>query len=215
MRVQSVTQSPFYRVLHFVTDSFRVYGTVMTNKIQNVGYKRISSVDQNSARQLDGVELDRIFEDKISGKNIIDRLGLAECIKYVRAGDVLHVHSMDRLARNLKDLLSLVERLNKDGVTVQFHKENLKFEPNQSNPFNLMMLSVIGACAEFERNMIKERQREGIKIAIESGTKFGAAQKLNDDQIKAIKAQIVAGASVTTLAKTYDVSRQTIYRMIK
>jgi len=187
----------------------------MTNKIQNVGYKRISSVDQNSARQLDGVELDRIFEDKISGKNIIDRVGLAECIKYVRAGDVLHVHSMDRLARNLKDLLSLVEQLNNDGVTVQFHKENLKFEPNQSNPFNIMMLSVIGACAEFERNMIKERQKEGIKIALENGTKFGAVQKLDDDQVKSIKAQIAAGASVTTLAKTYDVSRQTIYRMIK
>jgi len=187
----------------------------MTNKIQHVGYKRISSVDQNTARQLDGVELDRIFEDKISGKNITDRAGLAECIKYIRADDTLHVHSMDRLARNLKDLLSLVEQLNKDGVTVQFHKENLKFEPNQSNPFNLMMLSVIGACAEFERNMIKERQKEGIKIALEQGVKFGATQKLDDDQIKAIKSQIEVGASVTTLAKQYDVSRQTIYRMIK
>lgn len=187
----------------------------MANKHQNVGYKRISSVDQNTARQLDGIELDRIFEDKISGKNIVDRVGLAECIKYVRTGDVLHVHSMDRLARNLKDLLSLVEQLNKDGVTVQFHKENLKFEPDNTNPFNLMMLSVIGACAEFERNMIKERQREGIKIAKQQGVKFGAVQKLNDEQVKAIKAQIEAGASVTTLAKTFDVSRQTIYRMIK
>lgn len=187
----------------------------MANKHQNVGYKRISSVDQNTARQLDGIELDRIFEDKVSGKNITDRLGLAECIKYVRAGDVLHVHSMDRLARNLKDLLSLVEQLNGDGVTVQFHKENLKFEPDNSNPFNLMMLSVIGACAEFERNMIKERQREGIKIAKQAGVKFGVDKKLDDAQIKAIKSQIEAGASVTTIAKQYDVSRQTIYRMIK
>jgi DNA invertase Pin-like site-specific DNA recombinase len=187
---------------------------IMTNdRIQNVGYKRISSADQNTARQLDGVELQRVFEDKISGKNITDRKGLAECVDYVRAGDVLHVHSMDRLARNLKDLLTLVEQLNTKGVTVYFHKENLKFEPDSVNPFNVMMLSVIGACAEFERNMIKERQKEGIAVALKSGVKFGASKKLNDQQAAEIKAELARGETVTSLSKHYGVSRQTIYRL--
>lgn len=183
------------------------------NKVQNVGYKRVSSADQNTARQLEGVELNKVFEDKISGKNVADRKELGECLDYVRTGDVLHVHSMDRLARNLKDLLTLVEQLNSKGVTVQFHKENLSFAPDSINPFNVMMLSVIGACAEFERNMIKERQKEGIAVALKNGVKFGAAKKLDDKQAAEIKAQLLAGASVTTLARNYGVSRQTVYRL--
>jgi DNA invertase Pin-like site-specific DNA recombinase len=181
----------------------------------NVGYVRVSSTGQNTDRQLDGIQLDEVFTEKVSGGSTEKRIELQRCIAWVREGDTLHIHSIDRLARNLSDLQGIVERLNNKGVTVKFHKECLTFEGGQGNPMNTLMLQVIGAIAEFEKALIKERQREGIDKALQKGVKFGIDKKLDATQIKAIKAQIEAGASVTTLAKTYEVSRQTIYRMIK
>ena len=179
-----------------------------------IGYVRVSSNSQNTDRQLDGIKLDKTFTEKQSGKSASDRLELQNCIDYVREGDTLHVHSIDRLARNLADLQVLVERINAKGTTVSFHKENLTFNANSSNPMNKLMFQMLGAFAEFERSIIKERQREGIEKALEKGIKFGAKPKFTDDQITDIKTRHIAGISVAVIAKEFNASRQTIYTML-
>jgi DNA invertase Pin-like site-specific DNA recombinase len=126
---------------------------------QRIGYQRVSTVDQNTARQLDGVELDKVFTDRASGRDI-KRPELARALDYVRDGDTLVVHSMDRLARNLEDLRRMVRELTSSGVKVEFVKESLTFAGDDS-PMNTLLLSMLGAVAEFERSMILERQREG------------------------------------------------------
>ncbi|WBA79921.1 recombinase family protein [Endozoicomonas sp. GU-1] len=126
-------------------------------KGQNVGYIRVSSIDQNTSRQLDGIELDTTFEEHCSGRDI-NRPQLKACLPHLRQGDRLHVHSIDRLARSLKGLQSLVEDLTEHGISIQFHKENLVFT-GDSNPMHKLMFQMMGAFAEFERSMIRERQQ--------------------------------------------------------
>ena len=114
---------------------------------KRIGYIRVSSVDQNQARQLDGVELDKTFKDKASGKDV-NRPQLQAALEYLRDGDILIVHSMDRLARNLDDLRKLVLDLTKRGVVVEFVKEHLTFTA-EDNAMSRLLLSVMGAFAEF------------------------------------------------------------------
>ncbi|CPX57571.1 site-specific recombinase PinR [Mycobacteroides abscessus] len=176
---------------------------------QRIGYLRVSTVDQNTDRQLDGVELDKTFTDKASGKNT-DRPELARAVDYAREGDTLVVHSMDRLARNLDDLRRLVRELTGQGVKVEFVKENLTFAGDDS-PMNTLLLSMLGAVAEFERSMILERQREGIAIAKAAGKYKGRKASLTDDQASELRARLTAGESPTALAREYGISRQTVY----
>ena len=143
---------------------------------QRIGYQRVSTVDQNTDRQLDGVELDKVFTDKASGKDA-NRPELHVRIEYVRDGDTLVVHSMDRLARNLEDLRRIVRELTGQGVRVEFVKENLTFAGDDS-PMNTLLLSMLGAVAEFERSMILERQREGIALAKAAGKYKGRKASL-------------------------------------
>ena len=181
---------------------------------QTVGYIRVSSVDQNTARQLDGMELDRIFEDKASGKDM-NRPALKEMISFVRAGDTVQVHSIDRLARNLVDLRNLVTQLNAKGVTVSFLKDGLTFTADQANPASDLMLHMMGAFAEFERAMIRERQREGIAIAKAAGKSTGRPTSLTPQQAAEIKIRAAAGESKTALATEFGVSRATLYGILK
>ena len=116
---------------------------------KNIGYIRVSSIDQNTARQLEGVTLDKTFIDTCSGKDT-RRPGLMACLDYVREGDTLHVHSIDRLARNLQDLLHIIESLKQRAVAVVFHKEGLTFSGKEA-PFQKLQLQIIGAVAQFER----------------------------------------------------------------
>jgi DNA invertase Pin-like site-specific DNA recombinase len=176
---------------------------------QRVGYKRVSTVDQNTERQLDGVELDKVFTDKASGKNT-DRPELVRALDYVREGDTLVVHSMDRLARNLEDLRRLVRELTGQGVRVEFIKENLTFAGDDS-PMNTLLLSMLGAVAEFERSMILERQREGIALAKAAGKYRGRKAALTAEQADELRARLAAGESVTAVAKDFGISRQTVY----
>ncbi len=182
-------------------------------KGQNVGYIRVSSIDQNTSRQLDGIELDTVFEDHCSGKDT-NRPQLQSCMRHLRSGDRLHVHSIDRLARNLKDLQSMVEALTEQGISIQFHKENLVFT-NDSSPMNRLMLQMMGAFAEFERSMIRERQREGIAAARKQGKQIGANKKLTPDQISDLAKRVKAGEQKKKLAAEYGVSRQTVYNTLK
>ncbi|MBX7435529.1 recombinase family protein [Mycobacterium sp. Y57] len=176
---------------------------------QRVGYQRVSTVDQNTDRQLDGVELDKVFTDKASGKDT-QRPQLAACLEYVREGDTLVVHSMDRLARNLEDLLRLVRELTGQGVKVEFVKENLTFAGDDS-AMNTLLLSMLGAVAAFERSMILERQREGIVLAKAAGKYKGRKAALTAGQANELRARLAAGESVTALARDFGISRQTVY----
>jgi len=176
---------------------------------QRVGYQRVSTIDQNTDRQLDGVDLEKIFTDKASGKDT-QRPQLAACLDYVRDGDTLVVHSMDRLARNLEDLRRLVRELTGQGVKVEFVKENLVFAGDDS-PMNTLLLSMLGAVAEFERSMILERQREGIALAKAAGKYKGRRASLSQTQAGELRERLAKGESVTALATEYGVSRQTVY----
>lgn len=178
-----------------------------------VGYIRVSTLDQRTDRQLEGIELDRVFEDRVSGKNMKDRPQLAELIKYVREGDEVFVHSMDRLARNLEDLLQIVRTLTDKGVKISFLKENLSFDPDQAAaPMSKLILSVMGAVAEFERSLILERQREGITLAKERGAYKGRAKKVTPDLLAQAKELLAAGHGASETAKKLGVSRASLYR---
>ena len=181
---------------------------------QHVAYIRVSSYDQNLERQLTntGIEFDEVFEEKASAKDV-KRPQLEACMTHLRRGDTLHVHCIDRLARNLKDLQIVVEKLTDKGVVVKFHKEGLTFT-GSDDPFQILMLQMIGAVAEFERSLIRERQREGIANAMKKGTRFGAKKKLNDDQIADIKRRVDNGETKKSLAEEYQISRQTLYTAI-
>jgi DNA invertase Pin-like site-specific DNA recombinase len=176
---------------------------------QQVGYIRVSSVDQNTARQLDGVALDRTFEDKASGKNT-ERPELCACLLHLRSGDTLHVHSMDRLSRNLDDLRRVVKDLTGRGVVVHFHKENLIFT-GESSPMANLLLSMLGAVAEFERSIILERQAEGIAIAKSEGKYKGRTPALTPERVQRLRRRVEAGESKTALAAEFKISRQTLY----
>jgi len=181
-------------------------------KTQDVGYIRVSTDDQNTARQLDGVALDRTFEDKLSGRDT-KRPALQEALAYVREGDTLHVHSIDRLARNLQDLLAVLTDLTGRGVAVKFHKEALAFT-GEADPFQALQLQIIGAVAEFERALIRERQREGIALAKRAGKHLGRPSKLTQEQAKEILARAAKGEEKKALAEEYGVSRQTLYALL-
>jgi len=176
---------------------------------QRIGYQRVSTVDQNTARQLDGVALDKVFTDRASGKDT-KRPELARAMDYVREGDTLVVHSMDRLARNLEDLRRIVRELTAKDVRVEFVKEGLTFTGDDS-AMNTLLLSMLGAVAEFERSMILERQREGIAIAKAAGKYTGRKAALSPAQAAELRQRLTAGESVTALAAEYGVSRQTVY----
>jgi len=175
-----------------------------------VGYVRVSTVDQNTDRQLDGLSFDKVFTDKASGKDV-DRPQLQALIEYVREGDCIVVHSIDRLARSLADLLALVQDFNAKGVHVQFMKENLLFT-GDDNPTQHLMLSMMGAVAQFERSMIRERQREGIAQAKAKGVYTGRVKTVDD---AAIRALVASNVSYRKAAEQLGVSLSTVQRAMK
>ena len=134
--------------------------------MQKVAYKRVSTVEQKTDRQLDGMTFDKVFEDKVSGKDI-NRPALQEMLEYVREGDELYIHSLDRLGRNTADLIELMNQLRAKGVTVKFVKQGLEFKPDTSNPMTDLMFTMLAAFSQFERELMLERQREGIAKAKE------------------------------------------------
>jgi DNA invertase Pin-like site-specific DNA recombinase len=180
---------------------------------QTVGYRRVSSLDQNTDRPLDGHQLDRTFTDRISGKDTA-RPELEAMIRYVREGDTIVVHSMDRLARNLDDLRRLVRELTRKGVKVKFLKENLAFTGDDS-PMATLLLSVMGGFAEFERALIRERQREGIALAKTRGVYRGRKPALTADQARLLASRAASGESVASLAREFHISRETAYGYLR
>lgn len=192
---------------------------IINTKGHTLGYARVSSVDQDTARQLEALNqlgLDRLFEDKASGKDT-NRPALTEAMLYARTGDTLVVHSLDRLARNLVDLLNIVEELNSRGVSVKFLKENLVFTTSEGDPFSKLTLQILGAFAQFERSLIRERQREGIALAKEAGAYLGRKHALSDEQVKELVSLDKAnhGKNRKALADKFGISRTSLYRYLE
>lgn len=180
---------------------------------QRIGYVRVSSLDQNPERQLEAISLDRLFADKASGKDM-KRPELEELFSFVRDGDTVVVHSMDRLARNLDDLRRIVQDLTKRGVGIEFVKENLTFT-GEDSPLAHLMLSVMGAFAEFERALIRERQREGIALAKQRGAFRGRKQALSGDEVTQLRQRAELGEQKAKLAREFGISRETLYRYLR
>lgn len=178
-----------------------------------IGYVRVSSLDQNPERQLEQVAVDRVFTDKASGKDV-HRPELEQLIAFVREGDTVVVHSMDRLARNLDDLRRLVQSLTQRGVGIEFIKENLTFT-GEASPMANLMLSVMGAFAEFERALIRERQREGIALARKRGAYRGRKKALSPDRIAELRQRVAHGEQKAKLARDFGISRETLYQYLK
>lgn len=178
------------------------------------GYKRVSSsIGQNTARQLEGIKLDRVFEDHLSGKDR-NRPQLDLMLSILREKDECHFHSMDRCSRNCLDLLNLVKEITGKGCKVVFHTEHLTFEPNKDDPYQQLMMTMLGAVAQLERSLILQRQKEGIAIAKQKGKYKGGKNKLSPEQVLELK-ELSKTKSITSLAKKFGISRPTCYAHLK
>ena len=180
---------------------------------QRIGYVRVSSLGQNTDRQLEGIQVDRTFTDKASGKDT-NRPKLQELLQFAREGDTIVVHSMDRLARNLDDLRQTVQVLNKKGVAVEFVHEHLTFTGDDT-PMATLLLSVMGAFAEFERALIRERQLEGIALAKQRGVYKGRKKSLSEAAITELRQRLSTGITKAQLAREFGISRETLYQYLR
>ncbi|BEU02966.1 resolvase [Agarivorans sp. OAG1] len=180
-------------------------------KGQNIGYTRVSTSEQSTLRQLNGLDLDIVFEDNISG-SVKQRPGLDSLLAHIRAGDIVHVHDISRLARNTGHLLSLVELFLSKGVSLHFHQENLVFTADSSSPMNQLLLTLLGAIYQFERAMIRERQAEGIALAKKRGVYKGRKSTIDKDKIKQCRDM---GLSYRNIAKELDISLSSVQRALK
>lgn len=183
---------------------------------QRIGYIRVSTFSQNTARQLDGVELDRVFIEKASAKDT-KRPQLRELIAFTREGDTVIVHSIDRLARNLLDLIRLVYLFVAKGVEVQFVKEQLSFSAGKDSPIQKLLLSVMGSIAEFERSIILERRAEGIEIARQQGRFAGRPWSVTEEIKREIIRRVPPGykTNATKISRELGVSTSLVYRVLK
>lgn len=182
-------------------------------KNQRIGYVRVSTFDQNPERQLEHVAVDRLFTDKASGKDT-RRPELERLLTFARDGDTVVVHSMDRLARNLDDLRRIVQTLTGRGIRIEFIKESLTFS-GEDSPMANLMLSVMGAFAEFERALIRERQREGIALAKQRGAYRGRKKALSPERVNELRRRAGAGEQKAKLAREYGISRETLYQYLR
>ena len=178
-----------------------------------INYLRVSSVSQNTDRQLVGIKCDKEFVDKCSGKDT-NRPAFQAMMDYVRDGDTINIHELSRLARNTQDLLNIVKDLNGRNITIKFMKENLTFTGDNNDPFQDLMLTMLGAISTFERDLILERQREGIAIAKANGKFRGRPSSFSKDQIALIRAEFKKVSNKAELARKYGISRSYLYKLV-
>jgi len=179
-------------------------------------YARVSTTDQNLDRQIQEVKCDRLYCDKQSGKNV-NREQLQAMLSNIREGDEITCLSMDRLSRSLADLIKLVEEITSKGAKITFQKESMTFTPNKKDPFQNLMLSMLGAINQFYRENLLEIQREGIRCAKIAG-KYSKERKkkLSAEQIKEIQNRMNdRKTNATALAKEYGISRGLLYQVLK
>ena len=177
--------------------------------MSKIGYTRVSTLDQSTDRQELGDI--RIFEDKASGKST-DRPALKEMLAYIREGDEVVVYSIDRLARNLRDLEDIIKEVNSKGASVTFLTEKLTFS-GSDDAMSTLMLQMMGAFSQFERSMIRKRQAEGIAAAKAKGKDSPYKGRKQSIDRKVVLKMLDAGEGMTAVAKALGVSRQSIYRI--
>jgi DNA invertase Pin-like site-specific DNA recombinase len=185
---------------------------------KKIGYIRVSTKLQNTDRQLDNIDLDLIFTDKASGGDT-NRPALKELLNYIRDDDVIYVHCMDRLARKLNDLKSIIKTINDKKATITFVKEGLTFENKKDSHIASLMLNMMGAFSEFEYGHIKERQLEGVAKAKEKGV-YSRYRSLSEEQVNEIKNILAQETKLnrinkTELAQQYGICKSTLYKYIK
>jgi len=188
---------------------------------QVLAYVRVSTADQNPDRQVAalrdalGGEPDRWFTDHASGAST-DRPALTAMLQHARDQDTLVISSMDRLARSVVDLDRLVTQLTREGVTVRFLKEGLVFQPTtRADPLAVFQLQVMGAFAQLERSLIRDRQRDGIEAAKLRGVYRGRARRLKPEQVESASTDIAAGVPKAVVARRLGVARQTLYTALR
>ena len=177
-------------------------------KGQKIGYIRVSTVDQNTDRQLADIELDKVFEEKVSAKTA-NRPELQQMLGHIREGDEIYIHDISRLARNIEDLHRLVNEIIEKGCSVHFVKENLHFSGDRTDPTQQLLLSMLGAVYQFERSIMLERQREGIAVAKAAGKYKGRPKKIDNHEIRRILAE---GNSISKTANLLGVSMSSVQR---
>ena len=178
-----------------------------------IGYRRVSSPDQSLDRQLaDELDVDRVFEEKVSGSSR-NRPALSDLIAFARDGDVVVVHSLDRLGRDLRDLLEIVETLNAKGVAIEFVSERLRFSQSDDDPLARLQLHLLSAFAQWERAISKRRQAEGIARAkATSPQKYkGRRPSIDPNAIRQLKDE---GLGATEIARRLGVGRASVYRLL-
>ncbi|MCC4818654.1 hypothetical protein BCU85_08470 [Vibrio lentus] len=175
-----------------------------------IGYKRVSTTDQNTDRQLVGLELDKVFEEYCSASTT-DRPVWSECLNYLREGDKLYIHSLDRICRSgAGDAVAIVEQLTTKQVSIEFIKEGLSFNSTMSAA-QKGVLGILASVAQMERELIKERQREGIEAAKAKGKKFGRPSKATPEQVKELRMTL----SIAQTAEKLGISPATVNRLQK
>lgn len=177
-------------------------------------YKRVSTADQNLERQLIDLKCDREYVEKISGKDT-NRPQLQALLQNIRPGDVVHVHELSRLGRSVKDLLNIVEQIVQMGGTVKFHKEGLVFTGENKDPFQSLMLNLLSSIAQFERDLLLERQREGISIAKAKGKYRGKQSKFSEVDVARIREEFQHCDNKQKLANRYGITRGYLYELVK
>ena len=180
-----------------------------------IGYARVSTNDQDLTQQvteLEGAGCEQIYSEKVSGKNMSGRQALTDLLKYVRKDDVVVVTKLDRLARSLRDMLTIIDQIDKQGAGIKSLAESVI---DTTSAAGRMVYQFFGVVAEFERNRIRERTLDGLAQAKLKGKAFGRPQSLNATQILQLRALRAGGSSYQELTETFGISRASIYRYCK
>lgn len=176
-----------------------------------IGYKRVSSTDQHFDRQ-ELAGCDKVFEEKVSGGGRAERQALADLISWAREGDEVVVWSIDRLARDLRDLEAIVGELNGKGVGVSFLSEGLTFSACKDDALSRLQLQMMGAFGQFERAIIRKRQAEGIAKAKAKGVYKGRKTSIDPARLLELQMQ---GLGPSAIARELGIGRASVYRLIK
>jgi DNA invertase Pin-like site-specific DNA recombinase len=186
---------------------------------KKIAYIRVSSEGQNTSRQdqqIEELHVDKVFTEKVSGRNIQDRPQFQMMFDYAREDDIIYCADLSRWGRSLIDIKTTITDLTKRGVTVTFLKENLTFSGND-DPMSNLLLGILSSLSEWERAVIKSRQMEGVKIAQEKGIykeRCGRKPKLTEEQMKEVKRRVADGEKRSDVALAFGVSRQTVYNLV-
>jgi DNA invertase Pin-like site-specific DNA recombinase len=175
-----------------------------------VGYARVSSYGQSLEVQLDKLShCEKVFQEKKSGRTD-NRAELQNCLTYLRDGDTLVITKLDRLGRSIRDLLNIINQLEKNNVSFQVLDQQI----DTSTPSGKLLLHMLGAIAEFENDLRASRQSEGIQKALSNGVQFGRKSKLTDDEVLVMRGKRETGTKIKDLMIEYSLSKASIYRLL-